>query len=268
MRSVAAAKNADDNTKGGGPADADNTNGQPAKNDDDKPIAKSGAKFKVNDRVEFSANNACLGSQYAIPTKGTIEEVNPGMTSRNYVILADPLPGQAPRRMTIPMAREECGMRALGGSGPKIQTDKLRVDENNTVLADRELLDCEHLKHAGRNGSPPPVELLKKLIRCLYEKPSPAGQDGATTMDITEFTIGAPHRWRLYEDMGQGTANTMVYPVHVKWNMKTFYRTRDVEVIGKEGTFTCFADATNLWQCGSAAGPRKDGTTQEIMVKK
>ena len=87
-------------------------------------------------------------------------------------------------------------------------------------------------------------------------------------MDITEFTIGAPHRWRLYEDMGQGTANTMVYPVHVKWNMKTFYRTRDVEVLGKEGTFTCFADATNLWQCGSAAGPRKDGTTQEIMVKK
>ena len=127
MRSVAAAKNADDNTKGGGPADADNTNGQPAKNDDDKPIAKSGAKFKVNDRVEFSANNACLGSQYAIPTKGTIEEVNPGMTSRNYVILADPLPGQAPRRMTIPMAREECGMRALGGSGPKIQTDKLAL---------------------------------------------------------------------------------------------------------------------------------------------
>jgi hypothetical protein len=225
-------------------------------------------KFKEGDRVEFSANNACLDTQYAIPTKGTIEAVDPGPTSRSYVILADPLPGQAPRRMTIPMAREACGMRALGGAAPKIQTDKLRVDENGTVLADRELLDCEHLQHNGRNGSPPPVELAKKLIRCLYEKPSPVGQDGATTMDITEFTIGAPHRWKLYEDMGQGTANTLVYPVHVKWNMKTFYRTRNVQVTGKEGTFTCFADADNLWQCGSAAGPRKDGTSQEIMVKK
>ena len=268
MKANAAPKNQDDAANGGGAAPADTGNGQPAETDNGGAAAnEGGARFKVNDRVEFSANNACLGAQYAIPTKGTIVEVNPGMTSRNYVILADPLPGQAPRRMTIPMAREECGMRALGGPAPKIQTDKLRVDENNTVLADRELLDCAHLNHAGRNGSPPPVELLKKLIRCLYEKPSPVGSDGATTMDITSFTIGAPHRWRLYEDMGQGTANTLVYPVHVKWNMKTFHRTTNTQVTGNEGTFSCFADADNLWQCGSVAGPRKDGTSQEIMVK-
>jgi hypothetical protein len=268
IRAGAAPKNQGDTANGAGNARADEGNGQPAGTENEKAAGQGGAKFKVNDRVEFSANNACLGSQYAIPTKGTIVEVNPGMTSRNYVILADPLPGQAPRRMTIPMAREECGMRALGGPAPKIQTDKLRVDENNTVLADRELLDCEHLKHDGRNGSPPPVELLKKLIRCLYEKPSPVGQDGATTMDITEFTVGAPHRWRLYEDMGQGTANTLVYPVRVKWNMKTFSRTTNVLVTGNEGTFSCFADATDLWQCGSVAGSRKDGKSQEIMVKK
>jgi hypothetical protein len=268
MRATAAPNKDNDTTDGGGAAPADTGGGRPAGNDNGRAAAgEGGAKFKVNDRVEFSQNAACLGAQYAIPTKGTIVEVNAGATSRNYVILADPLPGQAPRRMTIPMAREQCGMRALGGPAPKIQVDKLRVDENNTVLADRELLDCEHLQHNGRNGSPPPVELLKKLIRCLYEKPSPVGQDGATTMDITSFTIGAPHKWRLYEDMGQGTANTLVYPVHVKWNMKTFYRTRDVQVTGKEGTFTCFADADNLWQCGSAAGPRKEGISQEIMVQ-
>ncbi|MBV9469259.1 MAG: hypothetical protein JOZ57_08430 [Abitibacteriaceae bacterium] len=267
MRATAAQKKHNDTTDGGGTGRADN-NGQPANNQNDNAANQGGAQFKQGDRVEFSQNAACLDTQYAIPTKGTIVAVNAGATSRNYVILADPLAGQAPRQMTIPMAREECGIRALGGPAPKIQVDKLRVDKNNTVLADRELLDCEHLKHDGRNGSPPPVELLKKLIRCLYEKPSPVGQDGATTMDITEFTVGTPHRWRLYEDMGQGTANTLVYPVHVKWNMKTFYRTRNVQVTGKEGTFTCFVDATNLWQCGSAAGPHKDGTTQEIMVKK
>lgn len=263
MRATAAAQNQNDNANGAG----DNRDKQPTNNGNNTAGAGGGAKFSVNDRIEFSENNACLGQQYSIPRKGTILEVNPGI-ERNYVILADPLPGQAPKQMTIPLARQECSMRLLGGAAPKFQVDKLRVDENDTVLADREVLDCENLKHAGRNGSPPPVELLKKLIRCLYEKPSPAGQDGATTMDMAEFTIGAPHRWRLYEDMGQGTANTLVYPVHVKWNMKTFYRTRNVEVTDKEGTFTCFADADNLWQCGSAAGPHKDGKTQEIMVKK
>jgi hypothetical protein len=223
-------------------------------------------KYKEGDRVEFSENAACLGAQYAIPSKGTIIEVNTG-TGMFYRVQVDPLPGKAPRIVTRPIYSQECGFRAIGGAAPTILTDNLRVDENKTVLADRELLDCDNLKHEGRNGSPLPVELAKKLIRCLYEKPSPVGQDGATTMDITEFTPGAPHRWRTYIDMGQGTPNTLVYPVHVKWNMKTFYRWRNVQVTDKEATFTCFADATNLWQCGIATGPNKDGKTQEIVVK-
>lgn len=230
--------------------------------------AQGGANFKIGDRVEFSDNNACLGAQYAIPTKGTITQVNPGMTSRNYVILVDPLPGKAPRQETIPMAREACGMRALGGPAPAIKTDKLRVDANGTVLADRDLLDCEHLQHGGRNGQPLPTELAKKLIRCLYEKPSLVGQDGATKMDIIEFAPGAPRKWILYQDMGQGTFNTIVYPVHVKFNVETFYRTRNLETTGQEKTFTCFADKDNLWQCGPATGPNKEGKTQEIMVVK
>ena len=223
-------------------------------------------KYKEGDRVEFSENAACLGSEYAIPSKGTIFKVNAG-TAMNYVIQVDPLPGKAPRFVTRPIYSQECGFRPLAGAAPRIVTDKLRVDENRTVLADRELLDCENLKHTGRNGSPPPVELAKKLVRCLFEKPSPVGQDGATTRDISEFTIGAPHRWRTYIDMGQGTANTLVYPVHVKWTDKTFYRTRNVLKTDIEGTFTCFCDAVNLWQCGYASGPHKDGKTQEILVK-
>jgi hypothetical protein len=126
-------------------------------------------KFKVGDRVEFSENSACLGQQFAIPSKGTILEVNTDY-KMNYVIQVDPLPGKAPRIVTRPIYTQECGFRALGGAAPTIITDKLRVDDNNTVMADRELLDCEHLKHDGRNGSPLPIELAKKLIRCLYEK--------------------------------------------------------------------------------------------------
>ncbi len=221
-----------------------------------------GPKYKEGDRVEFSENAACLGAEYAIPSKGTILKVDKGEYvfgpwTGQYVMQVDPLPGKAPRIVSRPISTEECGFRPLGGAAPKIATDKLRVDENETVLADRELLDCENLKHGGRNGSPPPVDLAKKLIRCLYEKPSPVGQDGATT----------PHRWRTYIDMGQGTANTLVYPVHVKYADKTFYRTRNVLQTDIEGTFTCFCDAVNLWQCGYASGPHKDGKTQEIVVK-
>jgi hypothetical protein len=223
-------------------------------------------KYKEGDRVEFSENAACLGTQYAIPSKGTIIEVNTGI-GMFYRVQVDPLPGKAPRIVTRPIYSQECGFRSLGGAAPTIQTDKLRVDENNTVLADRELLDCDNLKRNGRNGSPPPVELAKKLIRCLYEKPSPIGQDGATTMDITDFTLGAPHPWRLHIEIGQGNARTLVYPAHVKWNMKTFYRGRNDLTTEKEATFTCFADTTNLWQCGLAAGPNKDGKRQEIVVK-
>ena len=187
-----------------------------------------------------------------------------------YTVQEDPLPGKLPVIVSRPIRSDKCGFRLLGGAAPDILTEKLRVDANNTVLADRELLDCDHLHHDGRNGQPPAPELLKKLIRCLpgNEHPSPVGQDGATTMDITQFTIGAPHRWRLYIDMGQGTANTMVYPVHVTYNTKRFLRDRNEQVTGKENTFTCFADANNLWQCGYAEGPHQDGKKQEIVVTK
>src|SRR5581483_1334444 len=61
---------------------------------------------------------------------------------------------------------------AGGGAAPRIESDKLRVDENDTVLADRELLDCKNLKAGpARNGPPPPADLAKKLIRCLFETP-------------------------------------------------------------------------------------------------
>jgi hypothetical protein len=230
-------------------------------------VSAQNPQYKVGDRVEV---NMVPGpdKSMAVWKKGTITGVFPDPTVRAYVVQLDPLPGQAPREMTIPISNEVNGdIRPFGGAAPQIQTDKLRVDDNGTVLADRELLDCENLKHDGRNGAPPPVELAKKLIRCLYEKPSKPGMDGATTMDISALTIGAPHRWTVYVDMGQGEPNTLVYPVQVKWTMKTFYRRTNMLTTDKEGPFTCFADATNVWQCGSSTGSRKDGKTQEIVVK-
>jgi hypothetical protein len=227
-------------------------------------------KFNEGDRVEVDTTHVDVqhggNPELQSWSKGTVTKVD--TTYQRYIIQLDPLPGKLPVMHSIPMYDQECCIRPYGGAAPQVQTEKLRVDENGTVLADRELLDCDNLQHNGRNGSPPPVELAKKLIRCLYEHPSPVGQDGATTMDITDFRIGAPHRWNINEDMGQGNASTLVYPVHVRWNQKTFYRSRNVLVTDKEMMFTCFADTTGLWQCGGAAGPHKDGKQQEIVVKK
>jgi hypothetical protein len=223
--------------------------------------AQNNPKFKVGDRVEVTLSHG-VGNW----DKGTIVQVN--VKYGNYVIQLDPLPGMAPRNVIVPMYYDTQGFIKLGGGpAPQIPTDNLRVDQNNTVLANRDLLDCQNLAHGGKNGSPLPVELAKKLIRCRYEAPSPVGQDGATTMDITEFTVGASRAWVASIDRGQGELNTRVYQVHVSWNQKTFFRTRNVAITDKEATFTCFADNTNLWICGIAAGPNKDGKTQEFLVK-
>ncbi len=224
-------------------------------------------QYKEGDRVEINMVPGPGDKSQAVWKKGTIIQVN--LSAWSYWVQLDPLPGSAPRELGIPITRELDGdIRPFAGAAPQIISEKIRVDENGTVLADRELLDCENLKHNGRNGSPPPVELAKKLIRCLYEKPSKPGEDGATTMDISEFTIGTPHRWRVYVDLGQGEPNTLVYPVQVKWNMKTFYHTRNLQTTGEEAPFTCFADATDIWQCGGSSGSKKAGKKQEIVVTK
>ncbi len=225
-------------------------------------------QYKVGDRIEIDTMMS-RNPQMSVYKKGTITAVD--VKDKSYIVSVDPLPGQLPQVYRMPV--RDYGphwIRPIAGGGshaaPHIASAKLRTDANGTVLANRPILDCVNLPHTGRNGAPPPASLATKLIRCLYEKPSSPGMDGATTMDVAGLTIGSPHRWRVYQDLGQGASNTLVYPAYVKWTMETFYRTRNELTTGREGTFTCFADTTNLWQCGSATGPRKAGTVQEILV--
>lgn len=239
-------------------------------------------KYKVGDRVEVDYIMQGDPAK-AMWRKGTVIQVD--LVSVQYVIQVDPLPGQLPPTRSIPIrdyadkwirpigggvGPNGGGAGNNGGAGPVIPADNLRVDRNNTVLADRELLDCRNLvldQPRTRNGAAPPTELIKKLIRCLYEKPSDPGSDGATTMDIVSFTPGAPHRWNPGFDSGAGgTAQTMVYPFRVKWNQKTFYRSYDQVETGSERVFDCYVDV-DKWFCGSAQFI-KDGMKNQIMVKK
>jgi len=159
-------------------------------------------------------------------------------------------------------------LRPAGGGAPKIESDKLRVDANGTVLADRALLDCQNLKRGPvRNGQPLPAELAKKLIQCVFEKPSEPGMDGATKMDITEFVPGAVRRWNPRDDTGiSATVNTLVYPFRVKWTQKTFYHLHNQVETGIERLFTCYVDV-DQWYCGQAQSI-KGGEKRLIQVKK
>ncbi len=219
--------------------------------------------FKVGDRVEVDSIEASSPSR-AIWKKGVVVKVD--LSSMAYVIQLDPLPGQLPKGMAIPIRPYAAGwIHAAGGAAPAIATAKLRVDANGTVLADRPLLDCAHATFPGRNGQALPAAAARTLIRCLYEKPPVPGADGAVTMDITEFVPGAPHRWNKNVDSGAGgTISTLVWPVRVSWNQKTFYRSYDQIQTGSARVFTCYVNV-DQWFCGSAQFIR-DGAKKQVPV--
>jgi hypothetical protein len=130
-------------------------------------------------------------------TKVTVVKLSPTLSQLTYEVTIDPLPGKLPQANYISQRLAERGptysgnpsrtigfLRPLGGGGAadagrgagageagiaasRIESDKLRVDDNATVPADREILDCKNLKAGlARQGQPPPAELIKKLIRC------------------------------------------------------------------------------------------------------
>ncbi|HEV3087656.1 MAG TPA: hypothetical protein VGX96_10575 [Candidatus Elarobacter sp.] len=227
--------------------------------------AQSGPKYKVGDRVEVDTIEASSPSR-AIWKKGRVIKVD--LPSMAYVVQVDPIPGQLPKLVTIPIRPYAEGwIHLTGGAAPHTTAAKLRVAADGTVLADRPLLDCEHLgQPAARNGQALPAGIARTLIRCLYEKRSAPGSDGATTMDVREFSMGAPHRWNKNVDSGPGgTVETLVYPVRVSWDQTTFYRTYDERQTGNARVFTCYVNI-DQWFCGSAQY-LKDGTKQQIPVQ-
>jgi len=241
-----------------------------------KPDAQAqNTKYKEGDRVEVDIYMISTSSpaDKQMWKKGTVTGVDlrPGYRPV-YVVQVDPLPGQLPEVYRIPItpnATERVWIRPGGGAAPMIETDKLHVDANDTVLADREVLDCEHFQQpSARNGSPLPAELAKKLIRCaLNEHPSPAGGQGATAVNISEFSVGAPRRWNLWTDTGiAATAETIVYPVRVKYSKKSFYREQNMMIADREQLFTCYVEMDG-WVCGPGQ-VLKEGEKRQIQVKK
>ena len=124
---------------------------------------------------------------------------------------------------------------------------KLRLDKDNNILADREVLDCDNLGvKPVKNGTRPTLETTGKKIRCPSEK---KGSAATVTVDITSFQVGAPSKWRSYRDVGaDATLSTLVYPIKTTFTEKTFTRaliyTREIETI-----YSCYVNTFGDWRC-------------------
>lgn len=239
-------------------------------------------KYKVGDRVEVDARMSSdpRNAKYVKATIVGIDDKNPA--DKAYLVQIDGQ-GTSAYRYIIRNYTKHWIRDIQGGdvtantstaskqslAGPQNQLDKLRTDNSNTMLADREILDCKNLKAGpARNGQSPPTELTRNLIRCTFERPASTGQDGARTMDITGFAAAGTRRWDRREYQGMhATAATIVYIFHVKYNKKTFYRTSTEIETGGERNFACYVDGTE-WYCGTAAGGVKDGEKKTIPVNR
>ena len=95
--------------------------------------------------------------------------------------------------------------------------------------------------------------MVEKAIRHAWEKPAPAGSDGAQTVTLQSIKIGRPRPWRIADD-GGGQPGTSVYPAKVHWTLRTHYRTRTV-VLEREWIFSCFRNGFDEWVVQQSGEP-------------
>ena len=118
-----------------------------------------------------------------------------------------------------------------------------------------------------RNACRRSAEFSRITPRSRRRRPSPVGGQGATTVNITEFSVGRPRNWNLrIETRADGTMDTIVNPVRVKYKVKSFYRDQNKVTADREQLFACHVDV-DRWVCGPDQ-VLKEGQKSVILVKK
>lgn len=185
--------------------------------------ANNNSKFKVGDRVEvdkaainswekgtimpFLKNDLDNGSTYRVRIDG--------MARNGMYLEGIEIPPNRIRLINAPPWEPEKTAVTVG---------KVTVDTDNTLSADRPILQCPIQQSPVTNGAQPNTELFKKIIRCNKgEKAASKGYDGAVTIDVTSLQLGSPRKWQYGRDIGGGP-NVIVYPVKTTFTYKTFYR--------------------------------------------
>ena len=222
-------------------------------------------RYRVGDRVEIDT------IQQTDPTRGiwkkaTAVEVN--VANQIYFFAVDAPVGKIPQVFGIGIRSPQLYIRAVHGvdSGPQTLTKKRHEAPNGTVLADRATVSCDTRQRTSKNGSTPSPELMKRLIQCLWEKPSEVSGEGAQTVDILTFQGETRRKWAPFQDIGNGRVGTYVYPFKATWTLKNFYRTR-ATVQTDESVFACFVNtASQEWECGLAE-TLKEGSVKEFQIR-
>jgi hypothetical protein len=216
----------------------------------DKP--KSTAhKYKIGDRVE------CDRTGREAWEKGTVVPLRKTdfQDGRIYRVLLDSY-----ARAGLYLDGHDCtveSMRPLAGAAPfkaettAVPVGKATVDEDNTLSADRPIMECPVPQTAVNGGARPNLELFKKIIRCRKgEKPARKGVDGAVTVEVTSLVPGATRPWQYGRDPG-GKPGTIIHPVKATFHYKTFYRSSTQVSQNWISIINFFVNAFGEWETGS-----------------
>lgn len=222
-------------------------------------------KFKIGDRVEcdkaginswekgtimpFLKHDFTDGKTYRVRLDA---QANGGMYLEGIVVMVE----------KIRLLNNE---PAYNSEKTSVPVGKVTVDANNTLSADRAILDCPFNQAKVKNGSVPNAELCKKLIRCKKgESAAVKGYDGAITIDVTALQIGSPRKWSYAADYGNGTAGTLVYPVKATYTEKVFYRDRTQVTENWIRILNFYVNAFGEWAIGSEESI-KIGVTKNVI---
>ena len=160
-------------------------------------------------------------------------------------------------------------MRPFAGGAPMeipktdIPIGKVTTDENNTLSADRPIIDCPVQQTPVKNGARPEAELIKKIVRCdKGEAPASKGMDGAVTVDVTAYKSPRRVQWIYSQDIG-GKPGMTIHPVRVTYTVKTFYRNRTDVRENWIRTINFYVNEFGEWQSGSEV-PVKSPDAKDI----
>jgi hypothetical protein len=233
------------------------------------PRNQTGAKFKPGDRVECDAagiDSWLKGTVLPFQAKDA-PEAEKDRSGKYFYIHRVRLDREAALRPEGGMCFTDRTRLLTGAAAvpPAVDTSvgKVTVDADNTLSADRPVLECPVSQPGAKNGSRPDPELLKKIFRCdKGEARASKGSEGAVTVDVTALQIAAPRPWVYANDVG-GVPGTTIYPVRFTYTVRTFYRTRTVVAENWVRTVNFYVNAFGEWQSGSEE-PIKSPPSREI----
>lgn len=153
---------------------------------------------------------------------------------------------------TVERMRPLAGAAPFKGDKPVIPVGNVTIDDENTVSADRPIMECPVPQTKVKNGAGPNIELFKKIIRCRKgEKPAARkGADGAVTVEVTSLVPGGTRPWEYGRDMG-GKPGTIIHPVKATFHYKTFYRSSTQVSQNWISIINFYVNAFGEWETGS-----------------